>query len=317
MGNSTLPLGGGDTSRLSEIIIQLGHGFVAGDVVRTDPATPGEYILAQADTSENAEAVGIVESVAGDSFELVYQGRVDISAVAWTDLPFTAPGEVWFLSDTVAGELTKTPPSTAGTVIKAMLVVTDDTGGVEAGLLTGYIGVQIGGENIITLEQIQPLGTILPWAADAATPAPTGWALCDGQELIQTTFPELFVLIGQSYEDLANKGPVTVGSFRVPDLRGRAAIGLDGVTAGVLTGNNLAGDSGGEEEHTLTSNELPDHSHDHDTLSVFDPGAGTPYTAVVVPPGLHWRLVVYQAVVLLIMTCSHSWSSISSYERLN
>ena len=280
MGNSTLPLGGGDTSRLSEIIIQLGHGFVAGDVVRTDPATPGEYILAQADTSENAEAVGIVESVAGDSFELVYQGRVDISAVAWTDLPFTAPGEVWFLSDTVAGELTKTPPSTAGTVIKAMLVVTDDTGGVEAGLLTGYIGVQIGGENIITLEQIQPLGTILPWAADAATPAPTGWAICNGQAISRTTFSDLFTLISTTYG--VGDGSTT---FNVPDLRGRTGIGLDGVSAGVLTGNNLAGDSGGEEEHTLTSNELPDHSHDHDTLSVFDPGAGTPYTAVVVPPG--------------------------------
>jgi len=282
MGNSTLPLGGGDATRLSEIILQPGHGFAVGDVVRADPVNPGEYILAQADTAENAEAVGIVETVAGDSFDLVYQGRVDISAVAWTDLPFTAPGEVWFLSNTVAGELTKTPPSTAGTVIKAMLVVTDDTGGIQAGLLTGYIGVQIGGDNLVDLNDIQPLGTIQPWAAPSASPIPNGWALCDGQAISRTTFSDLFTLISTTYG--VGDGSTT---FNVPDLRGRTGIGLGGFDAGVLNpGNNAAGDSGGEEEHTLISSELSDHSHDHDTLSVFDPGAGTPYTAVVVPPGL-------------------------------
>ena len=81
-------------------------------------STPGEFVLAQADTAANAEAVGIVESVAGSSFEVIYQGRVDLQGVAWTDLPFVTIGEVWFLSETVAGELTRTPPTTAGSVIK-------------------------------------------------------------------------------------------------------------------------------------------------------------------------------------------------------
>ncbi len=254
MGNSTLPLGGGDARRISEIILQPGHSFVAGDVVRADDTTPNKYVLAQANTSENAEAVGIVETAAGDSFELVYQGRIDLSAVVWTDSPFAATSEVWFLSDTTAGELTRTPPSTAGTVIKAMLVVTDDTGGAEEGVLTGYIGVQIGGDNLVDLNDIQPLGTIQPWAAPSSSPIPNGWALCDGQEISRTTFSDLFSLITTTYG--VGDGSTT---FNVPDLRGRVGVGLDGVSAGVLTSNNNAGDSGGEEDHMLVISELPDH----------------------------------------------------------
>ena len=254
MGNSTLPLGGGDATRISEIIIQPGHTFVPGDVVRADETTPAEFVLAQADTVENAEAVGIVETVAGSSFEVVYQGRVDLQGVAWTDLPFVAIGEVWFLSDTLAGELTRTPPTTAGTVIKAMLVVTDPGGGSEEGILTGYIGVQIGGESLVSLNDIQPLGTIQPWAAPVASPVPNGWALCDGQAISRTTFDDLFNLIGTSYG--VGDGATT---FNVPDLRGRAGIGLGGFDAGVLTGGsrNAAGDTGGEEDHILSVSEIP------------------------------------------------------------
>jgi len=252
MGNSTLSLGGGDARRISEVITQPGHSFVVGDVVRSDDTTPAEYVLAQADTAVNAEAVGIIETVAGDSFELVYQGRVDLSGASWTDLPFAATSEVWFLSPTIAGELTRTPPNTAGTVIKAMLVVTDDSVGNEEGVLTGYIGVQIGGESTIDLSSIQPVGTILTWAAPISSPVPSGWLVCDGSTLDKVDFPELFDIIGNTY---GNVDP----DFDLPDLRGRVGVGLDGVSAGVLTGNNSAGDTGGEEDHILTVAELPDH----------------------------------------------------------
>lgn len=280
MGNSTLPLGGGDTARLSEIILQPGHTFVPGDVVRADDTTPGKFVFAQADTAANAEAVGIVESVAGSSFEVVYQGRVDLQGVAWADLPFVTIGEVWFLSGTVAGELTRTPPTTAGSVIKAMLVVTDPGGGSEEGILTGYVGVQIGGESLVSLNDIQPTGSILPWAAPALEPVPNGWLVCDGSILNQTDYPELFVVISDTY----NTGGESPTEFRLPDLRGRAAIGLGGVAAGVLTGNDDAGDSGGEEDHILTAGEVPDHDHVHDTVATFIAPPAAPYVALTLPP---------------------------------
>ena len=282
MGNSTLPLGGGDAARLSEIILQPGHTFVPGDVVRADETTPGEFVLAQADTAENAEAVGIVESVAGSSFEVIYQGRVDLQGVVWTDLPFVAIGEVWFLSDSVAGELTRTPPTSAGSVIKAMLVVTDPGGGSEEGILTGYVGVQIGGESLVNLNDIQPTGSILPWAAPALEPVPNGWLLCDGSILEQADFPDLFVVISDTY-DTGGESPT---QFRLPDLRGRTVIGLDGVTAGVLTGASRddAGDTGGEEDHILTAGEVPDHDHTFDTVATFVAPPAAPYVALTLPP---------------------------------
>ena len=279
MGNSTLPLGGGDATRLSEIILQPGHGFVAGDVIRADENNPGEYLLAQADNAVNAEAVGMVETIAGDSFELVYQGRVDLSTVVWADLPFTLPADqVWFLSEINAGELTKTPPSTAGAVIKAMLVVTSDTGGSEEGILTGYIGVQIGGDNTVNINEIQPVGGIMPWAAPAVTPVPVGWALCDGQAISRTTFVDLFNVIGTDYG--VGDGATT---FNVPDLQGRFPLGQE--PGGDVDFDNVA-ETGGEKDHTLTATELPDHSHTHDILALTDPALpGPAYTSLVLPPG--------------------------------
>lgn len=278
MGNSTLPLGGGDATRLSEIILQPGHSFVPGDAVRADENNPGVYLLAQADNAVNAEAVGMVETVAGDSFEVVYQGRVDLSNVGWADLPLSLPSDqVWFLSDVNAGELTKTPPSTAGAVIKAMLVVTDDTLTFESGILTGYIGVQIGGDNTVNINEIQPVGGIIPWAADAATTVPTGWALCDGQAISRTTFVDLFNVIGTDYG--VGDGATT---FNIPDLQRRVPVGQDASPPFDSVAN-----TGGQETYTPTSPEVPPHDHTQDTLSVFDPGAGTPYTAVVVgAPGV-------------------------------
>jgi len=254
MGNSTLPLGGGDTTKLSEVILQPGHTFAPGDVVRPDTANPEEYILAQADTAENAEAVGIVETVAGPSFQITFQGKIDLSSVTWTDLPFLSLSEVWFLSDTVAGELTRTPPSTAGTVIKAMLVVNNITGGSEEGILTGYIGVQIGGENLVDLNDIQPVGSIMPWAAAASSPLPNGWRFCNGDSLDTTDFAELFAVIAYDYGGAAS-------NFNVPDLQGRFPIGQD---VGGDVDFDQVGETGGEKEHILSADELPSHTHEVD-----------------------------------------------------
>lgn len=71
---------------------------------------------------------------------------------------------------------------------------------------------------------IMPKGVIVAWSGEKV---PNGWALCDG----------------------------TQGS---PDLRGRFILGAG-------QGNNLTirnlGQSGGEENHLLTINEIPSHQH--------------------------------------------------------
>jgi microcystin-dependent protein len=105
---------------------------------------------------------------------------------------------------------------------------------------------------IAELEQTMiPLGGIIPYAG--STP-PSGFLLCDGSLVSETTYAALFALIGDTY------APTTppAGLFWLPDLRGRAPIGT-GDGAG-LTERTL-GEKVGNETHILITAELATHSH--------------------------------------------------------
>jgi microcystin-dependent protein len=79
-----------------------------------------------------------------------------------------------------------------------------------------------------------------------------GWLLCDGRSLDRTVYKELFEVIGTSF------GSDNDQSFNLPDFRGR-------VFGAIGDGNDLScrslGDVVGAEMHTLTSDEMPTHSH--------------------------------------------------------
>jgi microcystin-dependent protein len=82
--------------------------------------------------------------------------------------------------------------------------------------------------------------------------APRGWALCQGQILSISQNTALFSLLGIQY---GGDGRTT---FALPDLRGRRIIG-QGQGPGLENYN--IGDSGGEENVTLTVQQIPQHSH--------------------------------------------------------
>jgi microcystin-dependent protein len=82
--------------------------------------------------------------------------------------------------------------------------------------------------------------------------APVGWALADGQLLPISQNTALFSLLGTQF------GGDGVHTFALPDLQGRVAIHA-GQGAGLT--NHIVGDEGGAETVTLTTAQMPNHTH--------------------------------------------------------
>ena len=82
--------------------------------------------------------------------------------------------------------------------------------------------------------------------------APTGWALCNGQLLPLSQNTALFSLLGTTY------GGDGKSNFALPNLEGSAPL-----QAGQGPGLPLydLGQTGGTETVTLTSSEMPAHTH--------------------------------------------------------
>ncbi|MFC4098080.1 phage tail protein [Paenibacillus xanthanilyticus] len=77
--------------------------------------------------------------------------------------------------------------------------------------------------------------------------APRGWASCEGQLLPINMNQALYSLLGNVY------GGDGVTTFALPDLRGRVALHVSPTIP--------LGTSQGEAAHTLTVNEMPQHTH--------------------------------------------------------
>lgn len=81
---------------------------------------------------------------------------------------------------------------------------------------------------------------------------PQGWAFCDGRLLPIANNEALFTILGTTY---GGDGETT---FALPDLRGRTPVHM-GQGPGLT--NRILGEKAGEETHTLTTNEMPTHTH--------------------------------------------------------
>ena len=97
-----------------------------------------------------------------------------------------------------------------------------------------------------------PAGTIVQWPGATA---PANWLICDGASVSRTTYASLFAAIGVQYG--SGDGTTT---FNLPNLKGRVAVGLDSSQ----TEFDTLGETGGAKTHTLTSAEMPSHSHTQD-----------------------------------------------------
>ena len=73
---------------------------------------------------------------------------------------------------------------------------------------------------------ISPTGAISMYAGSTA---PSGWLLCEGQEVSRTTYSGLFNVIGTTY------GSASGTTFTLPKLKGRSPLGSD--SAGTVLNN--------------------------------------------------------------------------------
>lgn len=157
-----------------------------------------------------------------------------------------------------------------GTVSAPSMTFAADT---DSGLYrvgADQIGVAIAGANVGTFGSTgfvglggTPVGAVLDYAGASA---PTGWLLCYGQAISRTTYAALYTAIGTTHG--VGDGSTT---FNVPDARGRVAAGKDnmggsaaGNLANAVTGSvsgTTLGATGGLESHTLTSAQMPSHTH--------------------------------------------------------
>lgn len=148
---------------------------------------------------------------------------------------------------------------------------------LQSGVLiqgTPYVATYVNADSAFYLHGLTanpygiPLGGLLPYTG--LTAPNTAFALPFGQAVSRTTYSTLFALIASQF----GGGDLST-TFNLPDLRGRAIFGLDnmgGSAASRITvaGGNFDGTirtTGGAENHTLTTPEIPSHNH---TLT--DPG---------------------------------------------
>ena len=117
-----------------------------------------------------------------------------------------------------------------------------------------------------TITSAIPTPPVASIMAFAGATAPTDWLFCDGAEVQRSVYNQLFQAIGTQYGT-----PSTSSVFKLPDLRGRFALGKDNMSnpglgqgsadrVTAVAADNL-GQGAGDEKKTITKENLPDHEH--------------------------------------------------------
>lgn len=123
--------------------------------------------------------------------------------------------------------------------------------------------INVNDDIYINFQPYSPVGVINIYSGQNA---PNGWLFCDGSEISRSTYSRLYSIIGTIYGAGDNST-----TFNIPNLQ-------ELIPVGKSTNTNL-GDSGGNNTITLTTDQLPTHTHTGTTYdggihdhSVFDPG---------------------------------------------
>jgi microcystin-dependent protein len=123
-----------------------------------------------------------------------------------------------------------------------------------------------------------PSGSVTAFAGAAA---PSGWLMCNGSAVSRTTYADLFAVIGTTYGVGDNST-----TFNLPNLNGRVPVGFDVGQSEF----DFVGKTGGAKTHTLTTNEMPSHTHlqnSHSHGGSTSSDGSHAHTATIAEDGFH------------------------------
>lgn len=141
--------------------------------------------------------------------------------------------------DAAAGALICTSATRPATPYNGQIILETDTLNQRIWLSASSTWVQFSGI---------PVGSVTTFSGSTA---PAGWLMCDGTAYSNTAYPDLQAIVGNTY------GGTAGSTFAVPDMRGRVPVGK--AASGTF---NALNNNGGAETHTLTTGQMPSHSHD-------------------------------------------------------
>lgn len=130
------------------------------------------------------------------------------------------------------------------------------------------------------LEARVPVGAVNMWVTGTA---PSGWLLCQGQQVAVADYSTLASVLGTTYGALTNgSGGAGTTHFRLPDLRGRvpmgAGTGRNVADSADLTARTLGTKISDAENVTLTANQSGLRQHNH-TADQAEHNHTAPYTS--------------------------------------
>ncbi len=269
-----------DTSNVTPTVCNVS---VNGQISLTTTSNTSDSISVTTSGGMTTNAVGKVSltttSNASDSISIITSGGMTTSATgkvsltttsnASDSISVTTSGAI--TTSTVNGiSMTNTGNTTALSVNQqgsadivnfkdndssALIVKDGGTVGINTSSPSSTYKLDVNGKSNVSDGVYQagfllvPPGAIMPYAASTA---PGGWLICDGSAVSRTTYSALFALVGSQYGN--GDG---VNTFNLPNMKGRMIVGYNSTDANF----DSLGEAGGSKTATLTTNELPAHTH--------------------------------------------------------
>ena len=206
----------------------------------------GYEVLKSSTESEGNTSVGYRagDVITTGTNNVILGSEADPSAATGTNQIVIGQGAVGAGDNTVQlGNTNVTNVKTSGTITAGSVTYPKTDGSANQVLKTDGSGT-LGWTTV----SATPSGAIMMFAASSA---PSGWLICDGSTISRTTYADLFSAIGTTYG--SGDGSST---FNLPDFGGKGPMGYK-------SGNSkfdALNETGGEETHTLTANEIPTHT---------------------------------------------------------